>query len=291
MTAKICNILFPVDFSTRSVLAAQHVKAWVDRFHATLNTLHVVDVNALGRPREPNDGFLDEDILDLVSKRTADLKYFCDHYFGETVASHTVLSGGTADQIEYFAKRENVDLIMLPRNHQSLVSRILEDSLTAKLLERCTASIWATEHIDGVSPSPVHTILCAMHLERDVTLDAQNFRMLQTLRELATTFLARVAFLLVINGAAEESKRSVTHLQAVAEMEPLVAQVHQLFGSSAEILRKSGDVITAISDTAKQLAADLIVVGRTRPGTIGLGRQTHILKIDHVASRPVLSVW
>jgi nucleotide-binding universal stress UspA family protein len=140
MTAKICNILFPVDFSTRSVLAAQHVKAWVDRLHATLNTLHVVDAKELRLRQEPNDGFLDKDILDLISKRTADLKYFSDHYFGENVARHTVLSGGTADQIEYFAKQENIDLIMLPRNHQNLASRLLlEDSLTAKFLERCPA--------------------------------------------------------------------------------------------------------------------------------------------------------
>ena len=53
-------------------------------------------------------------------------------------------------------------------------------------------------------------------------------------------------------------------------------------------LRKSGDVLTTISDTAKELGADLIVVG---PETIGLGRQVHLLKIDHEIHRPVLSVW
>ena len=291
MTTKVSNILFPVDFSAHSVLAAQHVKIWVDRFHATLNTLHVVDANALGRSREPGDGFLDEDILDLVSKRTADLKYFSDQYFGETVATHTVLSGGTADQIEHFAKRENIDLIMLPRNHQSVGSRMLEDSLAAKLLERCTASVWVTEHIDDVSPSPIHSILCAMHLEQDVTLDAQNHRMLQALRELAITFQARVVFLHVTNGPVEDSSTSVMRPQAVAEVESLVAQAHDLFGSPAEFRRKSGDVLTAISETAKQVAADLIVVGRSRPGTISLGQQTHVLKIDHAARRPVLSVW
>jgi nucleotide-binding universal stress UspA family protein len=115
--------------------------------------------------------------------------------------------------------------------------------------------------------------------------------MLQTVRELATTFQATVTFLLVISGAVEESSGSVTHLQAVAGVEPFVAQVHELFGSSAEILKKSGKVITDITDTAKQMAAELIVVGRTRPGTIGLGVQTHILKIDHAARCAVLSVW
>jgi nucleotide-binding universal stress UspA family protein len=291
MTTKICSILFPVDFSHRSVLTAQHVKTWVDRFGAVLHTLHIVDAKAPGYSPERRDDFLYNELPDLILKRTADLKYFSDLYFGKNVARPTVLSGGTADQIEYFAKRENIGLIMLARNHQNLGSRILEDSLTAKLLERCPASVWTTEYVDDLPPSPVHSILCAMHFEQDVTLDAQNHRMFQTVRELATTYQARVAFLHVINEAVEESSASVMHLQAIAETEPLVAQAHELFGSSAEVLRKSGDVITAISDTAKQLAADLIVVGRTSLGTIGLGRQTHILKIDHAARRPVLSVW
>jgi nucleotide-binding universal stress UspA family protein len=115
--------------------------------------------------------------------------------------------------------------------------------------------------------------------------------MLLTVRKLAATFKATVAFLLVINGAVEESSGSVTHLQAVAGMEPFVAQVHGLFGSSTEILRKSGKVITAITDTAKEMAADLIVVGRTRLETLGRGAQTHVLKIDHAARCAVLSVW
>lgn len=291
MTAKICNILFPVDLSARSVLATQHVKSWADRFHATLHTLHVVDIDALGLARDPLHQHLYEDLFDVVSKRTADLKYFVDQYFGGTVATHTVLSGGTADQIVYCAKQKNIDLIMLPRNHQNLASRMLEDSLAANLLEHCTASVWVTEHLDEISPSPIQRILCAMHLERDVTLDAQNHRMLQTVRELATTFQATVVFLHVIHRTAEQSGESVTHLQAAAEIEPLMAEARALFGSSAEILRKSGDVITTISSTAKQLAADLIVVGRSRPGTISLGRQTHVLKIDHASRRPVLSVW
>jgi len=117
---------------------------------------------------------------------------------------------------------------------------MLEDSLAAKLLERCTSSVWVTEHLDDVLPSPVHRILCAMHLEQDVTLDAQNHRMLQTVRELAITLQARVVFLHVINRTAEESRESVTHLQAGAGIEPFMAQARALFGSSAEILRKSG---------------------------------------------------
>jgi nucleotide-binding universal stress UspA family protein len=285
------NILFPVDFSGRCVLAAHHVKTWVDRFRAALTTLHIVDANALGHRPGSSNGFLHEDIFRLRLMRTADLKHFSDRYFGENVAHPTVLTGGTAaDQIADFAGHEKMDLIMLARNHQSLWSRFLHDSLTATLLERCTASVWITEHLGDARPSSVNSILCAVHFERDVRLDAQNHRILQTVRNLAATFQATVTFLRVID-REEESAKSSAHLQALSGDEPWLAQARELSGHSAAFLRKTGDVVTAINDTANQVAADLVVVGRTRPGTIGLGVQEHILKIDDVVGRPVLSVW
>jgi len=225
-----------------------------------------------------------------MAKRTADLKHFSDHYFGKNIAHSTVLSGGRAEQIESFVKREKIDLVMLPRNRQSLLARILHDSLTATLLERCTASVWTIEHLDDARPPSVNSILCAVHFERDMTLEAQNHRILQTVRELATRFQARVTFLRVIDGN-EGREKSLAHLRAISGAEPWLAQAHELLGDSAAFLRKMGNVVSAISDTADQVAADLVVVGRTRPGTIGLGVQGHILAINHVVRCQVLSVW
>jgi nucleotide-binding universal stress UspA family protein len=282
MTPERHKILFPVDFSTRSVLAAPYVKTWVDRLGAALDTLHVVDRDAV--PSEQSD-----ELPYLIEKRVADLKHFSDRYFGENVASCTVLAGGIADQIEYLAKREEIDLIMMPRDHQTLATRIFQDSLTAALLERCTASVWTTEHLDEAPVVP-RSILCAVHFEQDASLDAQNDRMLQTVRELVSRFEASVAFVYV-ERESRDLGEGVTDGDDMLEIEPWKMKAQDLFGSPVKLLRKSGDVLTAISDTAKELDADLIVVGRTRPETIGLGRQVHLLKIDHATHRPVLSVW
>jgi hypothetical protein len=51
-----------------------------------------------------------------------------------------VVFGVTAEEIEYFAKRDEVDLIMLPRTQQSFVTRLLRDSLAATILERSASS-------------------------------------------------------------------------------------------------------------------------------------------------------
>ena len=104
------RILFPVDFSNRCVLAARHVKTWADKLSAVLNTLYVVEPKESGY----SQGRYYDVIANLVAKRTADLKYFSDHYLGENVARHTVVTGEAGAEIKSFAKREKVDLIMCP---------------------------------------------------------------------------------------------------------------------------------------------------------------------------------
>src|ERR1700739_230033 len=108
-------------------------------------------------------------------------------------------------------------------------------------------SVVAAQHVK----IPSRSILCALHFEQDVTLDAQNHRILQTLQEIAATFQAKVAFLQVINGHAKESIGSITDLRTVPEIEPWVTQAQELFGSSVKIVRKPGDIVTELSDTAK----------------------------------------
>jgi len=84
MAAELCRILFPVDFSSRCVLAARHVKTWADKLGAVLNTLHVVEPKEFGYSHERYDV-----ISNLVVKSTADLKHFADHYLGENVGVTT----------------------------------------------------------------------------------------------------------------------------------------------------------------------------------------------------------
>jgi hypothetical protein len=56
------------------------------------------------------DDLLSKDLSDLIVRRTADLNYFSERYFGEMVVRQTVLSGSTPDEIETFAKNRDMDL-------------------------------------------------------------------------------------------------------------------------------------------------------------------------------------
>ena len=265
-------ILFPVDFSNRCVLAAPHVTTWADKLSAILNTLHVVEPNEVGYSHEQYDDV----IADLVAKRTAALKYCSDHYFGENVARHTIVAGDARDEFQSFAKRERIDLIMLPRTHQSIGSRLLRDSLTAAILEQSTASLWMTEHVEAVNKLFVNRILCAVHFERDLALDSHNYRIIQRVAALAKAFRAKVTFLNVIDKQEEETTRRPEDARSSSGIEPWLILAREQFGDGAEFLRQKGEVVSTITDITNQRAADLVVVGRTRRGTLGLGVQGRI---------------
>lgn len=275
------KIFYPVDFSTHSVLAAMCVKTWIDRLDAALDTVHVMDTSALAM--EP-----DYELRHLTERRMADPKHYSDRYFGKNVASCTALMGDIADEIEYLAQREEVDLIMLRRGHQNLLTRYFHNSLTATLLERSTALVRTTEHIDEMPTLP-SSILRAVDFERNESFNAKDDRMLQAVRLLVSRFRASLVFLHIVR-QHRDLHEGGTDPEDI-EIESWKMRAQEFFGNSITVLRKSGGVTTAISDTAKHLGIDLIVIGRTRPRKLSLELQTRVLRIDHATHRPVLSVW
>lgn len=286
MSSSNYKILFPVDFSNRSVTAAKHVKVWRDHFGAALETVHIVDDQRYGLQY---DHSIHSERSRVLARRRADLEYFSICQFGKNAFHAVVLAGSKAGELERFVNRERIDLIMLPRNHQSFISKLFGDSLAATLLERCTASVWTTEHLEVNHPVTVNNILCAIHFKQEPTLDAQNFRLLETTRQLVLNFGAEVTFLQVTGNTKSDESSSATGTEAGPQS--WMARAQDLLGSSIKLLRRPGKIISGIRDTADQIEADLVVVGRVRPEAISLGRQSRILRIDHAVRCPVLSVW
>jgi hypothetical protein len=167
---------------------------------------------------------------------------------------------------------------------------LLRDSLTATILEKSTASLWITEHVEAINKLSVDHILCAVHFEQDLMLDSKNYRIIQKVLALAKAFRAEVTFLNIIDKQEEEETTGrPADASSSSGIKPWLIQAREQFGNAAEFIRQKGDVVSAIADITHRKAADLVVVGRTRPGTLGLGVQGHILQIDHAARRPILS--
>ncbi|WP_396127245.1 universal stress protein [Acidicapsa acidisoli] len=162
--------------------------------------------------------------------------------------------------------------------------------LTATILERSTSSVWVTEQVEDLDKSSIVRVLRAVHFERDLTLDFQNLRILEKVRALADAFQAKVTFLNVVDSREELTVRQTLDPRMSSGIQKWLIQMRQQFGDEVELLRQEGDVVSTIADIANQLSADLVVVGRSRPGSVGIPVQLRILNIDHAARCPILSV-
>src|ERR1700677_3628101 len=73
MNSSNYKMLFPVDFASRSISAAEHVSLWRRHFGASLATVHIVDNQRYESRYDPSI------YSRVVARRTADLEYFSLH--------------------------------------------------------------------------------------------------------------------------------------------------------------------------------------------------------------------
>ena len=281
------KIVFPVDFSRRSTKGAVHVATWAGKFDAEVIAVHFIDPEDYHAAPPPDDRRFLEELPILTEKATRDLDFFCDQNLPSCKVRRIVRTAERATGISVLAQDENADLLMIPRDHQPLVERFMTDSVTAKLLNECPVPVWTSEHLDD-DPSPdLSHILCALHVEDNVSLDAANERLIHAVRHVALTFGARVTCLYV--GEHSSSFLQSDSKLAASISERLTKIQHEMEDIS-DFAVESGGVARAIHRVAVEKSANLIMTGRSRPGTISLGVQTHVLLIDHKGPCPVLSI-
>jgi nucleotide-binding universal stress UspA family protein len=277
----IRRILFPVDFSARCVAAAGQVAIWAKQFRAEIIVLHVIDPHDYSADSERNDDHFYEMKPTLEQRSHEDLNFFCNRYLTDLNVRSIVKSGDTASEISSSAELEKVDLVMLPRHHQNIASRFIGDSITGQVLDTCPIAIWISEHVETLSVGIPKRILCALHIGDEISLDAENERLLETIRSVAGVFDAEVTCLYI-------GKSSFVSIPVIADR--LAGVRHEIRGiGSLEVT--SGNIVAGIQGAVSEHKADLLMVGRSRPGKVTLGVQVSILKIDHHAECPVLSVF
>ncbi len=277
----IRRILFPIDFSARSQSAAEQVVIWAKQFTAEVVALHIIDPHNYVGDSDREEGRFYEMKPAIDQETHEDLDFFCKQYLPDLNVRAIVNSGDTAPEIASFAESEKVDLVMLPRRHQSVMSRVIGDSISGKVLDTCPIDIWTSEHLEALEVAAPKHILCPLHIGDEVSLDAANERLLDSVRTVTNAFGAELTCL-YIGGA------SVVSLPDIARR--LVGIQHEIREiGNLEIV--SGNVSAKIQEAAREHNADLIMVGRSRPGAVELGVQVPILKIDHHADCPVLSIF
>jgi len=285
----IQNILFPVDFSPSCIAMAPYLKRSAAIFGARVTLVHVFDlyshdalqlyVRSLSEVAEEQQN-LAQDKLDSFLKSEFPL--------GES--PRVLLSGDAATQITQLARTNRFDLIILP-THAGLFRRMLLGSTTAKVLNEADCPVLTTQHAETISPRQLEhrEWVCA------IGLDSDSERVLRYASQAAESVHANLTLVHVIPASGpdlpveldlEERLQSAKREASSRRIEELQSAA----GSQALVSIAVGPIRDMLTEAARKLQADVLVIGRSpRSGVLGRLRDlSYALTRD--ASCPVLSV-
>jgi nucleotide-binding universal stress UspA family protein len=286
--ATIHNILFPVDFSPSCVAMASFVKKGAEMFSAKVTLLHVLELSSSGfelvvwPPPEVEENHKE------VAR--AKLDSFLESEFPPRESARLLVVGDAATRIAQVARERGIDLIVMP-THAGVFRRMLLGSTTAKVLNDVECSVLTTQHAETISSKPLEhrEWVCAIGFQPD------SERVLRFASQLAQTVHANLTLLhaipageagLPVQFDLEERMKSEERQAALRRMEELQKAV----GSHARTIIAVGLIKDTLTEAARRLRADILVIGRSpQPGALGRLRDlTYAMVRD--APCPVLSV-
>jgi len=290
--ASLSRILVPVEFSPRCEMAARHARSLAVHFHAEITLLHVVvPVVAYGAP----EALAYATAIDVAEDRVNLAKVHLDNFLRDELPGLTVerviVQGDPAQQIVDCAAERASDLIVMPTHGYGPFRRFLLGSVTAKVLHDATCPVWTGPHLEKTPAS-------GMRLERilcGIDLGPESASVLRWAADLAHEFAAK----LTIAHAIPESN---VHMEGLyfdpdwrVQIETAArTQITSLLDkeeAKAEIRFEVGEPAEALAVAAKQINANLLVIGRQGHHTGVLGRlRTHSYAIVREAPCPVALV-
>lgn len=248
----IDRILFPVDFSPSCASMATFVQRAATLFGSSVTLLHVCDLMSHNgfelSVRSPQE--IAETHLCVAQD---ELDSFLASEFPQATCRRTLRSGDVAAEIVDVARKEEIDLIVMP-THAGQFRRLVLGSTTAKVLAQVDCPVLTTKHAETIVPGPLgHRVwLCAVNLSCD------SERVLAFASRAARIVGAKLIVTHVLDGhdcieTAEKSARS------------RMAQLFEIVGWQGEVNIAVGSTKEALLAAAGSCDADLIVIGRT-PG-------------------------
>ena len=288
MTA-IQNILFPVDFSPSCVAMAPFVKRAASIFGARVTLVHVFDlyrhdaVQLYVRP-------LSEVAEEQQNLARGKLDSFLKVEFPLTECPRILLSGDAATEITQLARKNGFDLIIMP-THAGIFHRALLGSTTAKVLNHADCPVLTTQHAETISPRQLEhrEWVCA------IGLDSDSQRVLRYAIQAAESVHANLTLVHVIATSPPELRVGLDLEERLlsAKKEAASRRIEELqaaAGSRALVNIASGSIKHVLTEQARRLRADVLMIGRS-PQSGALGRLRDLsYAIAREAPCPVLSV-
>jgi len=280
------HILFPIDFSERSLAAAPYVEALAKRYAAKVTLFSAVQPISPGM--EDPSFYVDLDSLrsGLETQLAGTLS---GHFEGITVERVADI-GEAAHCITRYAGANHVDMIMMPSHGRGVFRRMLLGSVTAKVLHDAACPVWTSAHVEdlaGQGHATPSKILCA------VDLMPASAALIKWAAQLAADTGASLRLVHAVPGAAAWPERQFNSELEQALKDRARKEITALLdaaGLDLPVCIDAGDVAAVVSEEAQGHGADLVVIGR---GVIHekLGRlRTHAHAVIRQAPCPVLSV-
>src|SRR5579864_4521762 len=196
------RILFPVDFSPQSSVAAPFVKTMALRFQSDVTLLHVVEVPPYWYGT-PEAGAYDAviDISSMLEDRRSTLQSYLTDELEDISVQRCVQSGDPALHITQYARQKKVGLIMMSTHGYGPFRSLLLGSVTAKVLHDAECPVWTTEHATEIAThaaSPRRQVICA------VGDDSRDVPLVRWAAELAAGQGAELRLVHAVTGFEEE---------------------------------------------------------------------------------------
>lgn len=283
------HILFPVDYSVQNTALASYVEAMARGNRSRLTLLHVLECPPSWYGNVDTAAFAS--VLDLASIHAMcqeKLDGYLKNQFQHLVTSRQLLQGDPATEIVQLAKRENVDLIMIPTHGRGAFRRLLLGSVTAKVLHDASCLVWTCSHPERTIPSryPYRRIVCA------VDLSSHSREVIQWGMKLASEHNADIHVVHAIDVNEESTNRGVLAVRRYL-CEAALERWHLLeeeLKFQAPLRVAYGSVSAAVRKAAHDLEADIVIIGRGQSKE-ALGRlRTHSYAIIRESPCPVISI-
>ncbi len=272
------RILFPVDFSEQSQLAAPYVKAFAQQFGAEVLLLHTEALPVEPYVWEPQPEYIRELLTDFANENLAGLPV---ELFGSV--------GEPAAEIVSYANRKKADLIMMPTHGRGPFRRFVLGSVTTKVLHDTPCPVWTSAHLGHERSAAVPnfaSLLCAIDLD-DIGQHTLAYAGGLARKLGATLTIAHAV------PAVETWPESYLDfdLQAdlIAAARTRIIEMQASAGTSGIACVGAGNIGRFVAQAAKSHDAGLVVIGRGGHGVLGRLR-TNDYAIIRECESPVLSI-
>jgi nucleotide-binding universal stress UspA family protein len=172
-------------------------------------------------------------------------------------------SGDAAKQIVQLAKTGGFDLIIMP-THAGLFRRTLLGSTTAKVLNDADCPVLTTQHAETISPRQLEhrEWVCA------IDLDSDSQRVLRYASHAAESVHANLTLVHVIpaSGPDQPVELDLEERLQSAKREVASRRIEELQRAASSLAPVSiaiGPIRDMLTDAARRLRADVLVIGRS----------------------------